>query len=291
MTARHEPQASGGETKELAPENRADTSPASGPDPLGSTWIGPAHAGKRMTPEAAEMALADVAYDRAIADAIQPFATGEAEFRRIKADGDERRAVVSLTPECWPDLQPLKVGNGGELVPSSADVFEDIGILDTVTASPDLIVAKASVDRLRLAGGADALALAVDTARSIKPRNSLEKMMAHQMAAMHHIGMRLLGKVNAEIDRIDGLSMSPAQRQVASVEASRLTNAAARAFGSYQDGMLALQRIRTGGKQTVQVTHVHQQVAVGPGGKAVVAGSIKSKAKRGVSGRRGQGRK
>ena len=36
-------------------------------------------------------------------------------------------------------------------------------------------------------------------------------------------------------------------------------------------GWLALDRIRRGGKQTVTV--VHQNVAVGPGGQAVVAGS------------------
>jgi hypothetical protein len=40
-----------------------------------------------------------------------------------------------------------------------------------------------------------------------------------------------------------------------------------------------LDRLRRGGRQAVTVTHIHQQVAVGKGGKAVVAGSIKKGAK------------
>ena len=57
------------------------------------------------------------------------------------------------------------------------------------------------------------------------------------------------------------------------LEAARLTNAAGRAMGAFNDAVLTVQRRRSGGKQVVQV--IHQQVAVGPGGKAIVAGAIK----------------
>ncbi len=40
----------------------------------------------------------------------------------------------------------------------------------------------------------------------------------------------------------------------------------------FQEGLLTLQRIRTGGKQTVVVQHVQ----VSDGGQAVIAGSMKS---------------
>jgi acyl-CoA thioesterase FadM len=53
-----------------------------------------------------------------------------------------------------------------------------------------------------------------------------------------------------------------------SVEAARLTNAAARMMRVYQEAFLTLQKIRTGGKQTVVVQHVQ----VSDGGQAVVAG-------------------
>jgi len=51
-----------------------------------------------------------------------------------------------------------------------------------------------------------------------------------------------------------------------SVEACRLTNAPARLMSVYQDALLTLQKIRTGGKQTVRVEHV----TVAAGGQAVI---------------------
>ncbi len=41
----------------------------------------------------------------------------------------------------------------------------------------------------------------------------------------------------------------------------------------YQQGLLTLQKLRTGGKQTVVVQHV-QHLQVSDGGEAVVAGEI-----------------
>src|SRR6476469_8677804 len=41
---------------------------------------------------------------------------------------------------------------------------------------------------------------------------------------------------------------------------------------TYQQGLLTLQRKRTGGNQHVTVNHIHQQVNVTEGGQAVVAG-------------------
>ena len=40
----------------------------------------------------------------------------------------------------------------------------------------------------------------------------------------------------------------------------------------HQQGVLTLQRKRTGGNQQVTVKHIHQQVNVAQGGQAVVAG-------------------
>ena len=57
------------------------------------------------------------------------------------------------------------------------------------------------------------------------------------------------------------------------MEAQRAANACARLSGAYQEGMLALLRLRTGGKQVVQVQYVN----VGDGGQAFVAGSLKGR--------------
>jgi hypothetical protein len=45
-----------------------------------------------------------------------------------------------------------------------------------------------------------------------------------------------------------------------------------RLSAAYQQGLLTLQRKRTGGSQHVTVKHIHQQVNVTEGGQAVVAG-------------------
>jgi hypothetical protein len=57
---------------------------------------------------------------------------------------------------------------------------------------------------------------------------------------------------------------------------------------TYQQGLLTLQRKRTGGNQQVTVKHIHQQVNVTQGGQAVVAGDkVTSRAR----GRRARGRR
>ncbi|MGH8507869.1 MAG: hypothetical protein ACREVH_04025 [Gammaproteobacteria bacterium] len=53
-------------------------------------------------------------------------------------------------------------------------------------------------------------------------------------------------------------------------ESARLVHASARLMRSYQEGLLTLQRLRSGGQQTVIVQHVN----VANGGQAVVAGEV-----------------
>ena len=55
-------------------------------------------------------------------------------------------------------------------------------------------------------------------------------------------------------------------------------------MGAFNDAVLTVQRRRSGGKQVVQV--IHQQMAVGEGGKAIVAGTVKRRGKTG--GKRGR---
>ena len=50
-------------------------------------------------------------------------------------------------------------------------------------------------------------------------------------------------------------------------------------MGAFSDTVLTVQRRRSGGKQVVQV--IHQQVAVGAGGKAIVAGAVRERRKTG----------
>jgi hypothetical protein len=124
------------------------------------------------------------------------------------------------------------------------------GVVDTVRERPDMLAAAASRDRMELTG--NAITLAADAAESIQPRNSLEKMLAHQLAASHRLGMKFIEKATALLNSFDlGISglRSVSDVQANSVEAARLANAAARMMASYQDGILVLDRIRRGGRQ------------------------------------------
>jgi hypothetical protein len=153
-------------------------------------------------------------------------------------------------------------------------------LVDTV-AHPDYVTAEASSDRLGLASQAGSLSLALDAADTIQAQDGLEKMLVHQMAALHYGMMRATARMNKELDAAGGTAIDAAgdkrdltagEREAANVRACRLAGAISRMSATYQQGLLTLQRKRTGGNQQVTVKHIHQQVNVTQGGQAVVAG-------------------
>jgi hypothetical protein len=154
-----------------------------------------------------------------------------------------------------------EVAIGGELVPEG-----DCELRDTIK-NPDYVTVDASRARLELASHAGVLELALDASDTIDSKNSLEKMMAHQMALLHRQIMTLGG-------RLDDIALPsfPAREdfQQRNVEICRVANAIARMTAAFQSGLLALHRARSGGHQIVTVQHVH----VGDGGQAVVAGKL-----------------
>ena len=64
----------------------------------------------------------------------------------------------------------------------------------------------------------------------------------------------------------------------ANLRVTRLAGAASRLMVAYQQGLVTLDRLRAGGKQTIIVQHVQ----VNDGGQAVVAGKVKPGARDGV---------
>ena len=76
------------------------------------------------------------------------------------------------------------------------------------------------------------------------------------MAAGHRVAMKLMTRALTDT--------------LPTVEQARMSNAAARMIQVFQEGLLALHRIRTGGRQTVVVQHVQDS----DGGQAVVAGNV-----------------
>lgn len=202
---------------------------------------------------------------RAAADGIGASATPDplaAEFMRYDAAKLEQASTQALTLETKPP-----VGAGGELAPRGDQIKRGGGnFIDTVER-PDAVTAAASMDRLKLADdGIGCVALAVDTAETIQAQNSIEKMMAHQLAAAHKLAMTFAGKAQRLIEE-DGIGWTPKQH-IYATEASRVANAAAKMMDAFQKGTLALHKLRTGGKQVVTVQHVN----VSDGGQAVVTG-------------------
>ena len=170
----------------------------------------------------------------------------------------------------------LQPSIGGELIPEERGLFAcDVAMRDTA-ANPDYVTADASLDRLRLAENAGVLELALDAADTVEAHNSFEKMLAHQMAAVHQQMMKTALRLN-EMNTLFPHRMPEQQRNV---ESCRLIGAMTRLTMAYQHGMMTLQRVRSGGRQTVVVKHVVQHVHVGSGGQAVVAaGKVNGKGK------------
>lgn len=161
---------------------------------------------------------------------------------QVAAQGLRNRAAELLHEEA-----PPPIVHGEALGPGTPAPFFD------TLSNPDAPALEASylrADLLQL-GAVDLSGMALDAAKSIQAGNSLEKMLAHQMALAHASAFRL---------------MDVALGQKDSVEQTRLVNASARMMRTFQDGLLTLQRLRTGGTQTVTVQHVH----VGEGGQAVI---------------------
>jgi hypothetical protein len=226
---------------------------------------------KPETVKDALMMSARAAVKREIADNMAERGDYHASWERAEADEMDEAAgkFLDIGSHALHVTGPVKPGNGGEMLVVTRDLQADVpGLVDTVRERPSMLAAEASESRLRLTG--NAMVQAVDAAESINARNSLEKMLSHQLATLHRLGMLAAGKASDLLERHGPLN------QVTSVEAVRQMNAAKAMFSTYQDGFVALDKIRRGGKQTVKV--VHQHVAVAPGGQAVVAaGGVKGR--------------
>lgn len=140
----------------------------------------------------------------------------------------------------------------GEGVPVTA------GWLRDTLENPDVAAMEASAERtsLCLLGGTDVAALAIDAANTIQAGNSLEKALAHQLAVLHQAAMKSMNRAARQVDTTDGV---------------RLMNTATRAMLAFQQGLLTLQRLRTGGQHVVVVQHVQ----VADGGQAII-GSVRT---------------
>ncbi len=204
--------------------------------------------------------------------------TREARINRLKAEDKgasgyiDRKFAAALDAEAAAIIalnEPLITNMGEVTRPHIADLPGRYWIKNTLIDG-NMIAEEASISRtdLLMQQNLDISALAVDAADTAKADNSLEKMLAHQMALAHEMVMKIGNAAMGEVQKIqhpagkygDGLANG------AATELQRLTNSVSRLMTTYQQGMLTMQRLRTGGSQTVTVQHVN----VGSGGQAVI---------------------
>lgn len=140
-----------------------------------------------------------------------------------------------------------RTGSGEEVVnPKVA------GLVNTLT-EPTVAALEASNHRTDLLTmlGNDIAALALDAAGTVQAANSLEKMLAHQMAAIHDASMRMVHRANLIQDH----SL-----------AAKTLNSAMKGFSAYQGAVGALRQLRGNQQQHIVVQHVNVEA----GGQAMV---------------------
>ena len=202
-----------------------------------------------------------------------PCVYGDEILNRRKAERVTAEGETLLTP---PGLLVKGAGEAAiwdpdpeeKISPFDKSDLRDSRIFDTLE-HPNTVSVRASEQRMEAAESAGVLEAAVDAAVSVRARNALEKMLCHQMAAAHHMAMKLITR--------------GADARLPPVETARLMNAGARLMQVYQEGLLALKKFRTGGQQKIVVQHVQ----VSDGGQAVIAGQMKTSNRRGTRGGKG----
>ena len=145
----------------------------------------------------------------------------------------DKQSIALITPP-----KPLKSGAGGEIIPPYS-----LGLsgLELTLKEPDLLDAEVTIKRTDLADKAGVFEMAIEAAESVKAKNSVQRMQAHQLALAHKYAMELMADASKQRDPIIKV---------------KLMNCSARLMEAYSKGALALQRLQTGASQVVQVQHV-----------------------------------
>jgi hypothetical protein len=166
------------------------------------------------------------------------------EAEGLNAEGPRSRAE-------WARMMAVEMKNQG--MASMTDVDEAKTNPHEANEIADQAAVEASLDqsRLMLQSGTEVAAMALDDANSIQASNSLEKMLAHQSAVAHKLMMEQMGQACYEQNARD--------------QTERL-NAAARCMAVYQQGLLALHKIRQNGQQRITVQYVN----VNDGSRALI---------------------
>ena len=162
---------------------------------------------------------------RALAPAYDPV---RRDFELGLADEMEREAQSLLTP-----AQTLQKGLGGEIIPPPE---EDLPGLELTLKEPDLLNLGASEQRSGLLERAGVLELGIETAQDAKADGSIQKMLSHQMAALHARAMTMLAE--SDLCKDPDIAIKKAR-------------ASARMVDAFSRAALTLQRLQNAVGQTL----------------------------------------
>jgi len=193
-----------------------------------------------------------LAYAEGMKDSFSPEAKGSTAQDLRNQAGWARRMAAEMGKQGTARAKQLVHANDEGLPLPHQKLLHD-----TMTV-PDLVTIDAWMERSRLLleYGGDVAAMAQDVSASIKAENSLEKMLAHQLAVAHKMVMELIGQA-----RHTGHP---------DTEIQRLT-VATRFMTSFQQGMVTFKKLRHGGQQKITVQYVN----VSEGGQAVIGNIAK----------------
>jgi hypothetical protein len=150
-----------------------------------------------------------------------------------EADDLARQSVALITPP-----RPLQASLAGEVIPT---IDQGLPGLELVLREPDLLDVEVTIQRTQLADRAGVFEMAIEASESVRAKNSIQRMQAHQLALAHKYAMDLMADASKQQDPIIKV---------------KLINCSARLMDAYSKGALALQRLQQGVNQIVQVQHV-----------------------------------
>ena len=163
------------------------------------------------------------------------------DFELGLADVMEQEAQALMVP-----TKPLQTGHGGEIIPPIEDGLPG---LESVLKEPNLLHLGASEQRAQLLEQNKVLELGIETAQDVRAEGSAQKMISHQMAALHSRAMTMLAESEGSKD--PDIAIKKAR-------------AAARMVDAFSRSALTLQRLQSGGGQTIQVQYMQVNMGDDP---------------------------
>ena len=157
---------------------------------------------------------------------------------RRACDLGEAEDLASQSVALMIPSKPLHRGLGGEVIPT---IEQGLSGLEVALNDPNLLDVEVTIQRTQLADRAGVFEMAIEASESVRAKNSIQRMQAHQLALAHKYAMDLMADASNQRDPIIKV---------------KLINCSARLMEAYSKGALALQRLQQGVNQIVQVQHV-----------------------------------